>query len=309
MIKTPCRQSIKNTMLIFAVIMLSFGCSESPTDDGDDNGNGNGNGNGGVEPVLFTSTISGMVTLENQEEHSNALIYLDSLDRGVSSDSSGGYTIQFSDSDSDSVQTGMFTIYYFLLDYGLDSAFIWLEDGLVKLDTMDVDSNGNLPLKELSQLIRVQLWTEREEYLVGDTIVITGRFTNLSDDTLNIRFGTFWSEIGGLFLYRNLLTPSFSFFSLDAIRSDRRILLPPGEIFEGEAGKNGNLFIPEISVWTWEPIIFTEYVLIEDHLLRDRDRSLPNGIMDYIVHNWRGNLNRGPAPRHDYRPNKFELPR
>ena len=285
-------------MLILAVIMLGSGCSESPTDDG--------NGNGGVEPVLFSSTISGQITLENQEEHSNALIYLDSLDRGVSSDSSGGYTIQFSDSDS--VQTGIFTIYYFLLDYGLDSAFIWLEDGLVKLDTIDVDSNGNLPHKELSQLIRVQLWTEREEYLVGDTIVITARYTNLSDDTLHLHFSPAWSDIGPLTLYKDHLTPFFSFFPADVIESYLRILLSPGEIFEGEAGKNGNLFIPVVSVWTFEPIILTEYVVIEGHSLWNRYRSLPNGIMDFIYRNW-GNLNRGPAPLHDYIPNKYELPK
>ena len=282
--------------------MLGSACSESPTDDGDDNGSGNG----GVEPVLFSSMISGQVTLENQEEHSNALIYLDSLDRGVSSDSSGGYTIQFSDSDS--VQTGIFTVYYFLVDYGLDSAFIWLEDGQVKLDTMDVDSNGVLPLKELSQLIRVQLRTEREEYLVGDTIVITARYTNLSDDTLPLYIGQASSEIGRLSLYRDHLTPSFSFFSPDVIESYLRIFLSPGEFFEEEAGDIGNVFIPEVSVWTFEPIILTEYVVTESHLLQDRDRSLPNGIMDFVYHKW-SNLNRGSAPLHDYIPNKYELPK
>ena len=267
------QNTVKELLPILAMVLLTSGCSESPTDDDDDNGG---------EPFIpFTSTISGQVTLENQPKHSNALIYLDSLDRGVSSDSNGNYTIQFSDNDS--VYTGMFTIYYFLQDYDLDSAFIWLEDGLVRLDTMDVDSNGIISLRELSQIIRVQLWTDKEEYRIGDSIVVSGRYTNLLDDTLHLRFDPRWSEIGGLGLYRDSVSPSFSFYPLDQILTTLTIFLPPGENYEGQAD---DIFIPERSYYSYEPIILAEYVVIEAHVLPDRDKSLPNGIRDFIFHKW-----------------------
>jgi len=241
--------------------------------------------------------------LENQTEHSNALIYLGgSLDRGVSSDSSGNYTIQFSDSDS--VQTGTFTVYYFLFDYELDSAFIWLENGLVKMDTMDVDSNGIISVKELNQIIRVRLWTDREEYSIGDSIVVNGRYTNLSNDTLFIFFSSAYSEMGIISLYRDFESTIFSFFPADRIFVDISILLPPGGIYEG---LEGNITIPERSSYTFEPIILINYVVVDGLSLPDQIENLPVEMISFILHEWH-NLNRGPPPIPDAAPNKFELP-
>ena len=42
---------------------------------------------GPTEKSLYTSELKGQVSLQNQSEHSNALVYLDSLDRGFATDS------------------------------------------------------------------------------------------------------------------------------------------------------------------------------------------------------------------------------
>ena len=90
------------------------------------------------EKQIYTSTITGKVKLENQTENSNCLVYIDSLNRGVSTDSSGNYTILFTDEDS--IYNGAFKLIYFLNDYDKDSAEIFLVKGKVKLDTLDVGS-------------------------------------------------------------------------------------------------------------------------------------------------------------------------
>ena len=83
----------------------------------------------------YSSSFKGKVILENQTEYSNALVYIDSLNRGVSTDSSGNYTFQFNDQDSE--YSGEFKVRYFVNDYDMDSAKILLVKGKVKLDTLD----------------------------------------------------------------------------------------------------------------------------------------------------------------------------
>ena len=90
----------------------------------------------------YSSSFSGKVILQNQTEHSNALVYIDILNRGVSSDSSGNYTFHFTKQDS--IYCGEFKVYYFLNDYDMDSAKIMLVNGKVKLDTLDIDSEGKI---------------------------------------------------------------------------------------------------------------------------------------------------------------------
>jgi len=73
-------------------------------------------------PPDYNETLSGQVLLENQPEHSNALIYIDGLNIGARTDSGGYFKLQFPDSVRD--RSGVFTVYYFVEDYDLDSAKI-----------------------------------------------------------------------------------------------------------------------------------------------------------------------------------------
>ncbi len=110
---------------------------------------------------FYTSIIKGKVTLENQNEYNNTLVYIDSLNRGVSTDSSGNYTILFSEEDS--VYNGEFKLIYFLNDYDKDSAEIYLDKGKVKLDTLDIDSEGKIETKDMKQIVLVEGWTDNTE--------------------------------------------------------------------------------------------------------------------------------------------------
>lgn len=261
-----------------------------------------------IKTTQFTSTISGAVVLENQQHHSNALIYLAGIERGVSSDAFGHYEIQFGDSDS--VFTGDFTLYYFLEDYDLDSAFIWMQDGMVKLDTMDVDSSGNLPLKELRQILRVQGWTDKVEYQRGESILVSMRFTNISDRTLHFRIGNTYTNIGNFYLVRGGGNYTFSFFPEDIVPAEFNALLSPGEFHEGQVDD----MIPEgkYILQTYVPLPLTEYVVATSFNLYNREKTLPEELRRsrrfiwFYNNNWY-NLHSGPLPRFDLVPNKFEL--
>lgn len=112
------------------------------------------------EKPIYTKVLKGKVILENQTEHSNALVYLDSLNRGIGTDSSGNYSIQFTEEDT--IYNGVFKIYFFVNEFEMDSAQYVLVNGKVKLDSLDVDSEGNLPTKELGQLLLIEGWTDNK---------------------------------------------------------------------------------------------------------------------------------------------------
>ena len=77
---TKILDSIFRTFLLI-ILLLSVSCEDNIVEPPDNQ--------------QFSSVLKGKVTLENQTEHSNALVYIDSLNRGVSTDSSGNYTILF----------------------------------------------------------------------------------------------------------------------------------------------------------------------------------------------------------------------
>lgn len=92
------------------------------------------------EEPLFSTTLTGKVVLENQTEYSNTLVYIDSLNRGVSTDSSGNYTLIFNEADS--VYSGVFKVLYFLYDYDVDSAKIVLDKVYSDRNHLTVESRS-----------------------------------------------------------------------------------------------------------------------------------------------------------------------
>ena len=78
----------------------------------------------------------------------------------------------------------------------MDSAEYVIVNGKVKLDSLDVNDEGNLPTKEFEQLILVQGWADKEEYKIGDTIDFTARFTNVTNRTVHLFISSSFNELG-----------------------------------------------------------------------------------------------------------------
>lgn len=275
--------------MIIAIILLLPGCNDgiiSPP-----------------EEPLFTKELTGRVILENQTEHSNALVYLDSLNRGVSTDSSGYYSLRFSDADS--IHNGVYTIYYFLNDFEKDSAQYVLVNGQVKLDSLDVDSEGNLPLKQLEQLVLVEGWTDKKEYRMGDTIEFKARFTNLTNRIIHIFIPSIFNQLGHVFLY-NEKYASFFISPIDPVAAERDIDIYPSGYYEGTV----RYTIPEGNPGAtgFRPLLLDEYIVATGFIIEGRTLNhLESKFYKYIVEEWY-KIHRGSSPKLDWFPNKYRFP-
>jgi len=255
------------------------------------------------EPVKeYSSSISGKVILQNQTEHSNALVYIDGLYRGVSSDSSGNYTLQFTKDDS--VYDGVHKLYYFLNDYDMDSASIYLSKGEVKLNTLDVDAEGNLPTKKMKQILLVEGWTDKTEYRVGDKITFTAKFTNVTNKTIHLTISSFFNPLGYIVIYNDryagggILLPPFDPVSaqLDSY------LNPNGGIYQGtmtcKIELNSSYQTPESGKY----IVFASF-FVEGRL----KNQFQSTFSKYVLLEW-WKICCGSSPKLDVFPNKYKFP-
>lgn len=252
----------------------------------------------------FADWIQGRVILENQTEHSNCLVYIDSLDRGTGTDSSGFYSFQFAEHDT--VYSGIFTVYYFLYDYDLDSAQIKLVNGKVQLDTCDVDSAGSLKLKQMKQILLIDGWTNRQEYQIGDTLIFTARFKNLTDRTLHLFIYSAFNDLGYVILYRNFHYPQYIISPLDPVARDLDIFLYPAGVRTATVG-----YVIPSGAWlpdTLYPLLPAEYIVIAFFEIKDRDAPIFVKVDNFIFNNW-PNIHIGKEPEIDRFPNKYKYPK
>lgn len=258
------------------------------------------NNNGNTEIETFTNEIHGYVYLENQSEHSNALVYLDSLDRGVCTDSTGYYSILFSERDS--LFNGILKIFFFLVDYELDSAQVVLYKGKVKLDTLGVDSEGTIETKDMKQIFSVIGWTDKQVYNIGDSISFAARYTNLTDGTLYFINGGDTSPLGWVTLYNEnyrsiILNPH------DPYGADLSLFLNVGEVYEA----SGIYILPEQIYYDNPPLIPGQYLVKSGIHLYNDYTSIPTRINEFILNEWY-NLHRGTSPKLNNYPNKYNFP-
>ena len=256
------------------------------------------------KPLKYSTELKGQVYLENQTEHSNALVYIDSLNRGVGTDSTGYFCIQFCDSDS--IYNGQFKVYYFLEDFDLDSVNFQLEKGKVILDSCDVDCTGYLTTKYKEQILLVDGWTDRIDYRIGDTLVFTARFTNPSDRTLHLFIPSAFSDLlGPVALYRNKNYPAYYITPPDPVQAELDIFIFVGGVMKVTVTwlvPSGTYLINDF----W-PLLPAEYLVVAVFFIEDRPAAIPDRMKSFIHNHWE-ELHRGPSPQLDVFPNKYEFP-
>ena len=252
--------------------------------------------------TTITNELKGKVILENQVDHSNALIYLDSLNRGAGTDSSGYFLLQFSEDDT--IYNGVFKVYYFVSEFEMDSANYVFVNGKVKLDSLDVDSKGNLPTKELKQLLLIEGWTDKSEYRIGDAIEFTARFTNVSNRTVHIFIPSFWGPLGYVGLYNENYF-SFILSPCDPVSSDFNINLVPDNYYQANVAytiRDGEY------CGDFRPLNSDEYIIVADLFIEGRlENFWTNKLDNFIGLEWY-KLHRGKTPKLDWFPNKYNYP-
>ncbi|MBI9072550.1 MAG: hypothetical protein JEY94_13190 [Melioribacteraceae bacterium] len=275
-----------NYFKIFAsigLIILSFyiiSCSENSVSPPD--------------PEKYTTKLKGKVFLENQTEHSNALIYLKELNIGTSSDSSGRFILDLSESESN--YSGQTTIYYFLEDYFLDSAVVYLNENKVKIDTLDFGQDASLKKIELKQRIRVNGYLSKNSCSVGDTVTFSVEFINPSNQ--NLTFSIF--SAGGT------LSSNTGFYVNERIEPhnpptfwDIKIELQPGGIYKGNMNLDAN--VSEIGTY----VVITTFLFGENGKENFFDKY-PQ-MTEFIWKNWIS-LHRCKNKCFDMFPNKYNYP-
>ncbi len=248
----------------------------------------------------YSFSFRGKVILQNQTEYSNALVYVDSFNWGVSTDSSGNYAFQFTKQDSP--YNGEFKIRYFLNDYDMDSAKIFLVKGKVKLDTLDVDSEGKIKTKEMKQTFYVEGRTDKQEYRIGDYLEYTERITNLSNRTLHFSGGGDSGPLPWVVLY-NENYPPISFFPHDPYGTDFNIFLKAGEYYEGSIKRK----IPQTINYTGLPLPPGLYLVKSGIYFYDMFSGISKNLRNFILNDW-WKISRGKTPKYDLYPTKFKLP-
>ncbi|MCK4641015.1 MAG: hypothetical protein KAU06_06740 [Candidatus Marinimicrobia bacterium] len=277
----------RNIIIPILVAILISACDLiNPPDDNGDNS------------IIYSSTLSGKVFLEHQIEHSNALVYIDSLNRGVSTDSSGNYTLSFGEEDS--VYSGEFKIIYFLNDYDKDSAKIVLVNGKVKLDTLDVDSEGNIKTKEMKQIVMIEGCTDKAEYRAGDKVTFTARVTNLANRTIHISIHSCSGELSNFVFLYNDKYQSFTLGGIqDVLTLECDIYLPPDKYYEGKIS---------YEIFEYRPLVPDEYIVATGFFIEDRLlNQFQSKFNKYVLEEWY-KIHRGATPKLDWFPNKYIFP-
>lgn len=274
---------------LWIILLLSVSCEDNIVDPPDNQ--------------QFSGILKGKVILENQTEHSNALVYIDSLNRGVSTDSNGSYAILFTEEDS--VYNGEFKLIYFLNDYDMDSAKIMLVDGKLKLDTLDVDSEGRIETKEMKQIVLVEGWTDKQEYRIGDTLSFTARFTNVTNRVIHLHIPSIFNQLGHVFLYNDQY-PSFIISSIDPVTLDLDIDIYSPSYYEGKV----SYIIPEgnYGATGFRPLPPDEYIVTTSLYVEDYLKNYFEDKFDkYVLEEWY-KIHRGNSPKYDLKPNKYKFP-
>lgn len=251
----------------------------------------------------YSSSFSGEVILQNQTEYSNALVYIDSLNRGVSTDSSGNYTFQFTKQDS--TYSGEFKVRYFLNDYDMDSAKIMLVKGKVKLDTLNVDNQGQLRTKELKQIVFVEGWTDKQEYRIGEKIEFNARFTNLSNRTIHLFIPSIFNQLGHVGLY-NEKYPSIIISSTDPVTLDLNVDISPKGYYEGKVIYT----IPKgnYGATGFRHLLPDKYIVVTNFFIEGRlQNQFQSKFNKYVLEEWY-KIHRGTSPKLDWFPNKYNFP-
>lgn len=130
--------------LLLGIYLLS-GCTKSPFSE-DKTG-------------LGTRQIRGTVALADGSSPGGVYVWLQGFDVGAYTDASGKFQLTLpspSDQSTPGGLNGVFTLYFYLANYDLDSAKVFTRDGVFVYEKGDVNKNGELSAtRRMQRLLRI----------------------------------------------------------------------------------------------------------------------------------------------------------
>ncbi len=103
--------------------------------------------------------ITGNVTLDNNIDNSNIIIYLEGLDIIAFSDQNGDFKIELSERQIqfNNNVTGLFKIYYYVANYQIEYATVLINNGVFVYDLYDLNGSGQLKTSyNLRKLLNIE---------------------------------------------------------------------------------------------------------------------------------------------------------
>ncbi|MBC8345984.1 MAG: hypothetical protein ISR82_05795 [Candidatus Marinimicrobia bacterium] len=261
----------------------------------------------------YQTKLTGRVLLKNQTDHSNVVVYIDTvfqgnyindfINKGTITDKDGYYSFTFDENDSSF--TGINDVYYFINGFEFKTAQIEMDSGLVILGAKDVDDNGSMPTVELAEIYKVTGQADKELYHVGDSIHSEITFTNVSDHVIKLSVSESYSSSVNIALFNLKNEPQFEIVE--------GIVVSGENILSGESiSITSSAIIPEGVQWQYNYhhilpddyiVSFTGRVKLDELEKREEYRILNWKFSKVWQENYKGPFLYGPS-----NPNKFNLP-
>lgn len=131
-------------------LLLFSGCTKSPFSED--------------KTALGTRQIRGAVTLDDGSSPEGVYVWMQRYDVSAHTDAGGRFQLTLpSPSPSDqSASSGVFTVYFYLANFYLDSAKVFTRDGVFVYEKGDVNKNGELSApRRMQRLLRISTTVKR----------------------------------------------------------------------------------------------------------------------------------------------------
>ncbi len=134
--------------LLFGIAVFSSGCTKSPLSED--------------KTALGTRQIRGAVTLDDGASPEGVYVWLQGFEVSAYTDAGGKFQLTLPAPSGQSILSGVFTAYFYLANYDLDSAKVFTRDGVFVYEKGDINKNGELNApKRLQRLLRINTTVKR----------------------------------------------------------------------------------------------------------------------------------------------------
>jgi len=140
--------SFMPVLLLGIYLLLFSGCTKSPLSED--------------KTSLGTRQIRGAVTIDDGSSPENVYVWLPGFDVGTATDANGKFLLSLPSSSGQSSLSGVFTVYFYLANFYLDSAKVFTRDGAFVYEKGDVNKNGELSApRRMQRLLRISTTVKR----------------------------------------------------------------------------------------------------------------------------------------------------
>ena len=153
------KQSGLTSIAIFSVmIFILTGCTDNPFSDGGE---------------LTASQISGQITLSHETDFSGIYVWLGEFNISTFTNTAGDFRLSLPPPTSQSGGEGVngdYKLYFYVANFGLDSATVTILNGDLVRSTTDIDESGSVRRAIiLPKLLNVEVVSDKESVNASDT--------------------------------------------------------------------------------------------------------------------------------------------